>query len=296
MQEEWYVELDGVADGPHQRHAVLQMREAGRLDTGTLVWRDGFSDWVCYAEAGLEPARLPPERHATNALAAPRPANTRFSGDPFQDLVPCGNADNTADGPPHAPRLEVEDDGWQWTAPAPWRRYLARVLDMYLLGSLSWMAFSIVSAAINKTLFEAVFTRSGMLGVPVLPAVVAMAALIPAQALLIGLSGTTLGKWIFGVRITRRDGRAIGIRAALVRELSVFGLGLGGGIPFLACIPILIAHQVLTRTGATQWDRGKDWVVTQRAPGETQNAMVVLGLALLLTVGTLVRHAGTLPR
>ena len=291
MQEEWYVELDGAADGPHQRHAVLQMRGAGRLDTGTLVWREGLPDWVRYADAGLEHTPLPPALPVADRW----PQVIAPTASDHQALVPQISpswVDLAEDPPLRTPRLEVEDDGWQWTTPSPWRRYFARSLDTLLLGWFAWMMFSVIAAAVNKTLFEAVFTRSGMMGVPLLRAMAMMAALIPVQAMLIGLSGTTIGKWIFGVRITRRDGRAIGLRAALARELSVYGLGLGGGVPVLAFIPILIAYQVLTRTGSTPWDRDKDWVVTQRAPGEGQEAMFIIGLMVLFTAAAVLRYVG----
>ncbi|MBE1160515.1 RDD family protein [Dyella acidiphila] len=276
MREEWYVELDGAAHGPHQRQSVLALRGAGRLNTDTLVWREGLPDWIRYAEAGLEQPPLPPV--LPNPPVVPERGYTAL--------------DTLDDAAAHAPKLDVEDDGWQWTGPSPWRRYLARSLDMFLLGGITWLAVLLTAAVANKAMFETVFTHRGLMGFPVFASMAVMASLIPAQALLVGLSGTTIGKWIFGIRITRRDGSAIGMRAALVRELSVYGLGTACGIPFLAFIPLIIAYHVLMRTGTTQWDRGQDWVVTQRAPGERQNAMFVLGLLLLITLVNLLRHVG----
>ncbi|GLQ95805.1 RDD family protein [Dyella mobilis] len=281
MQEEWYVELDGAANGPHERAAVVQLHQLGRIDSHTLVWRAGFPDWMGYAAAGLDiphdPPPLPPpserdEQDAMRRVIARRNGSRRHA--------------EAADGlPENAPKLEVEDDGWQWSAPAPWRRYFARVLDIFLLGTFTWMVFTIISAATNQALFATLFRRGGLMGVPYLSNVVLMASLIPVQALLLGTSGTTVGKWIFGVRITRRDGSAIGIRAALGREVGVFCLGMLGGIPLLAFVPICISYRVLTRTGSTSWDRGKDWVVTQREPGDTQTTMFTLGILILVIGG-----------
>jgi uncharacterized RDD family membrane protein YckC len=315
MQEEWYVELEGVASGPHERQDLRQMRDAGQISTASLVWRQGFADWMRYAEAGLEAAQIPPRMSSRlpsepeqapvgsdAALAFDLPAGEAPRTDIERDHensmrrmmvqrnAARGHADFVPGLPAHAPRLEVEDDGWQWTAPAPWRRYLARTLDILMLGWFTWMVLGIVLLSANRALFSMLFTHGGVMSIRALSSVLVSASLIPVQALLIGTSGTTIGKWIFGVRITRRDGSAIGFRAALAREASVFGIGMAGGIPLVAFIPVFVAYQVLTQTGSTQWDRGKDWVVTQREPGDVQTWMFMLGLALLCFVGTLIRH------
>jgi uncharacterized RDD family membrane protein YckC len=315
MQEEWYVELEGVASGPHARQDLWQMRDAGKISVASLVWRQGFADWMRYAEAGLEAKQIPlgtssgfpsePEQSLGRSDAAlvfelptggaPRTDTERDHENNMRRMMTQrnaarGHADFVPGLPAHAPRLEVEDDGWQWTAPAPWRRYLARTLDILMLGWFTWMVLGIVLLSANRALFSMLFTHGGVMNIRALSSVIVSASLIPVQALLIGTSGTTIGKWIFGVRITRRDGRAIGFRAALAREASVFGFGMAGGIPLVAFVPIFIAYQVLTRTGSTQWDRGKDWVVTQREPGDAQTWMFALGLAALIFVGTLIRH------
>jgi uncharacterized RDD family membrane protein YckC len=323
MQEEWYVELAGAPSGPHERLVVTQMRQAGRITPACLVWRTGFADWVRYADAGLEeqavpprPAPLPPPQPNRLPLTTEADALPDFelasSDAPLiqadldhqnamrhamtQRNVARGHASVIDDLPVRAPRLEVEDDGWQWTGPAPWRRYLARTLDMFLLGSFTWMVISILLAVMSKDLFETFFTRGGLMSFQVLASAVVMASLIPVQAILVGTSGTTIGKWIFGVRVTRRDGSAIGIRAALAREASVLGIGMACGVPLVAFIPIFIAYQVLTQTGTTQWDRGKDWVVTYREPGDGQSAMFILGVLLLVAMGNAVKYFEAMPR
>jgi uncharacterized RDD family membrane protein YckC len=310
MQEEWYVELEGEASGPHGRGAVLQMRDAGRIDAASLVWRAGFAEWVRYADAGFElwpvlqhtpsafddsPAFDVPTDEAPPTEAELNHESTMRRAIALRNAV-RGHAELADNAPVHAPRLEVEDDGWQWIRPAPWRRYLARVLDMFLLGWFTWMVLGIVLAAVNRELFGILFTHGGLMSIRMLSSVIVWASLIPVQALLIGTSGTTLGKWIFGVRITKRDGSAIGIRAAMAREASVFGVGMFGGAPVLAFVPMLIAYRVLTETGSTQWDRGKDWVVTQREPGDVQTGMFVLGMVVLFAMGTLIGHYEVMPR
>jgi uncharacterized RDD family membrane protein YckC len=318
MQEEWYVELAGAADGPHDRRTLLDMRGDGRINAATLVWRAGFADWQRYADAGLHELSVPPpltqpvatvssvaaDRSASNPDAAltfdlaadeAPPIDSAFERENLMRRVIAERYANRSrtesiEGlPAYAPPLEVEDDGWQWVQPAPWRRYLARMLDVSLLGIFTWMVVGIIAAATDVDMFNTLFHTNGLMKVPLLSSVVVVGSLIPVQALLIGTSGTTIGKWIFGIRITRRDGSAIGFRDALVRELSVYGWGMACGVPLLSLIASLIAYNVLSKTHCTQWDRGKDWVVTQREPSDTQVGMFVLGVVALAAVGALVR-------
>lgn len=321
MQEEWYVELGGEPSGPHERQAVIHMRDTGRIGEAALVWREGFVDWRPYSDAGLVEQALPPRllpaspcqpgqikrTEPTVPDTESMPAFDLPSGEAplteaerhhentmrramAQRNAARGHVDLVEGSPVGAPRLEVEDDGWQWIGPSPWRRYLARSLDTAILGWFTWMVLGTVIATVSKPLFGMLFTHAGLMSMEVLAVVLVSASLIPVNALLVGMSGMTPGKWIFGVRITRRDGSAIGFGAALVREASVFCIGIAGGVPLLAFISSFAAHQVLTRTGSTQWDRGKDWVVTQRELGDVQTAMFMLGLMALLVVMSLVRH------
>jgi uncharacterized RDD family membrane protein YckC len=325
MREEWYVELDGAMSGPHNRWAMLQMHDGGRIAASTPVRCAGTTKWMPYIDAGLDERSPPPlsTRHLASAMSAgaglsATVPDTALAFDLSADEVPqidseFGREDvmrrvtaernatrrhiSIIDGvPSYAPPLQVEDDGWQWVEPAPWRRYLARMLDVSLLGMVTWAVFGIIAAATSVQFFETLFRAGGLMKMPLLSSVVVMASLIPVQALLIGTSGTTIGKWIFGVRITRRDGSAIGLRAALLRELSVFGLGVACGVPILTWVTALIAYNVLSKTGCTQWDRGKDWIVTQREPGDTQTGMFILGVVVLFVVVLLVQYFRTVAK
>lgn len=327
MREDWYVAIDESPSGPHARSVVVQMRRSGKISSRTLVWCDGMADWAPYARAGLdEPATPPDLPRATpipkkapvrqsvtladgadgrvpmdvpsSSLSLPSSSSLSPRRDISDDISawaaerlsrPGSNSVNAAFS--HLPPLEVEDDGWQSVKPAPWSRYFARTLDTILMGAFLWAAVAIISAGMGSDFFQTLFARRGLLGVPVVSSVIVAASLIPVQALLLGMSGTTIGKWLFGIRITRRDGRAIGIPAALGREAYVFAFGIGCGIGILWIIASIVGYRVLSETGSTNWDKGKDWVVTQRTPGVLQTIMFIAGLLVLFVVILLVEKA-----
>lgn len=86
-----------------------------------------------------------------------------------------------------------------------------------------------------------------------------------------------------GVRITHRDGRAIGIGGALLRELYVVAARLGFGLPpLIALITSVLPCRQLSREGVTLWDKDKDWVVTHRPWGPGQEFLGTIGVLFLL--------------
>jgi uncharacterized RDD family membrane protein YckC len=112
-------------------------------------------------------------------------------------------------------------NGWSSLSPCPWRRWAARLVDGIVLASMIWLTIPVgvmltVPAAwlaIEWIIFEPWF--------PLVEAMINLAVLIPVCAILIGASGFTPGKLLFGVRVLNRDERPIGFIPALVRELRV---------------------------------------------------------------------------
>lgn len=184
-----------------------------------------------------------------------------------------------ASEPPSQP---VDDDGWQYTRPGPWRRYLARLFDTVLLGSLIWLALATLFLAFSPGIYQALYGPVSVLNNAVSKSILTFAAVIPVEAWILGLTGTTAGKWVFGVRITHGDGRAIGFAKAIRREGAVFLQGLALGIPLFSTISKIIAFFRLRSEGATGWDAGKPWVVTYRPRGAAQTCLFISGTIVLI--------------
>ena len=104
---------------------------------------------------------------------------------------------------------------------------------------------------------------------------------LPANAVLIGLTGSTLGKWLFGVRIVEPTGAVIGIRRALRRELLVWNWGMGLGLPLILTLAQLFAYRRLKEEDTTLWDHALGTEVRFRRPGFSQYLLAALGIVLL---------------
>lgn len=322
VEKAWYyADADGSPTGPHPRRTLETLRASGTISPETLVWTEGMGDWATYAASGIEPpsspATPPPLRPRSNAssLAAPDAAESPAEHQPdagirspypdardqVEPLTPSAWRDRRealAHGGPGAwdglalesgrrpPELAVEDDGWQSTKPAPWRRYFARILDTMIFGFLSSAVMAASMGVLDPALFEKFYGRNGLFQNAVLATLFVLIVAMPFEALVIGLTGTSIGKWIFGVRITRKSGRPIGFARSLGREVGVWFYGFGLGVPVVSLITLIVSYLRLKDQGVARWDAGRPWLVTYRPSGTLQWILSVSGF--LCWIGLLV--------
>lgn len=192
---------------------------------------------------------------------------------------------------PHAPSLIVCDEGWQDATPAPWRRWLARRTDGAVLGTVAWVVLAFALGLFRPALLDVVFA-SPLFTNAAIAGVLVYAAAIPLLVLLTGLTGSSPGKWLFGVRVTRRDGRPIGVLACLRRELHVWAAGMAFALPLFSLGTMAFSYQRLKDRGVARWDEGEDWVVTHRPGGVVQALLAGVGVLILVAVTVLGVLAG----
>lgn len=106
---------------------------------------------------------------------------------------------------------------------APWRRFFARSFDLSVY-SVIWNTF--LTLAVNLH----VGSRTGLSWT--LAELIASACLMfLIEPVLLALTGTTPGKFLFGIRVTGMDGGRLSYGLALERTWGVFGKGMGYFIP-----------------------------------------------------------------
>lgn len=117
--------------------------------------------------------------------------------------------------------LETGEPGWKEDAPPrlnlPWRRYWARCLD-----------FSLYSTLVSFLLRD---FQYGVLYAPI----AALFALLLIESALLSMFGTTVGKAIFGIRVTDLEGGKLSYSTALERTWTVLWEGEALRLP-LVCL------------------------------------------------------------
>jgi uncharacterized RDD family membrane protein YckC len=184
------------------------------------------------------------------------------------------------------PRVDKETlpKGWQDLKPHPWRRYFARQLDTTISGLIAEVVLIWGLSAVDPEVGGRVAVILSTTGIIFQTMIIVALAVVP-NALILGLSGSSLGKWIFGIRVQRRNGRPIGVFNALQREIRVLVMGLGLGIPLISLITMIASFTGLVETGQAGWDRDMENVVAQRPNNFVQVVLSILGIGIYVAMG-----------
>ena len=287
-----YYYSDGQNEvGPFSLAKLQMLRESGLIGSGTLVRRSDTSAWTPFGHmsgAGRVEAAHDSPAAGDGATRGPDAADPETQGPWKRPLAVRDRGAGPAD-----PAPLVSPSGWLAHPPTPWRRYAARMLDTVVNGVCGLILLSVAFYGIAPATADAFFSRPDSSGGRILDILMtgAMASLISGA--LIGVSGFTLGKLVFGVKVTRPDGGKLGLQAGLTRDLSVLFKGLGLGIPLVALVTMIVAYRGLTSNGTTSWDRER-YVVWHRPSGSAQYVLNVIGIILILLSGYLVGVLGRL--
>ncbi len=166
----------------------------------------------------------------------------------------------------------------------PWRRFFARMLDHMLYG-VAWSALLALCFHINLS------SRRGILDL--LDTAVAALMMLILEPALLRLFGTTLGKWIFGLRLEDENGKRPSYMAGFARTLQVIGSGLGFHIPIYRLVRLWKSYKQCSDNEELPWDG--ELVCTLRDTKWYRGVAVAGAYAALLGVLALVMLAAQLP-
>jgi RDD family len=184
--------------------------------------------------------------------------------------------------------------GWTDVSPHPWRRYGARMVDNTVVGTVTWTIIAAVAYSVAPEQADAFFQVFEGPGGAMADGLLTLMAAMPGNALLIGLTGLSIGKWIFGIRVLR-DGKPIGFLSALNREIDIWTRGLAFGIPFVSLFTLYRSHERLTLKRRTPWDQRQGNVVTHRPTSQTSVFWMWVVAAILFLAVVASRLLATLP-
>lgn len=177
-----------------------------------------------------------------------------------------------------------QKDEWVETPYHPWRRYFARILDISVNGMLIFFCLGLILGIIAPNfandLFSTLSTDAGQL----LDIILTIFISTFLTAALIGKTGSSLGKYLFGIRVKNKSDSPIGYFHAWKREIDVFVRGLGLGMPIVSLFTIYSAYKKLLKDGKTSWDQKGEYRIIYRNNNLKQWALNILGFILLLIV------------
>ncbi len=156
----------------------------------------------------------------------------------------------------------------------PWVRYFARILDIFFFSMLVGFMLGMFAPSVLDI-------PSALLGMAIL------FIWIFQESILLANCGTTLGKWLFKMKVRNNKGQKLTFSEALNRSFSVWLKGMGAGVPILSLITLASSRSKLKRDAITAWDEEGGFVVTHEKIGLLRSAVVAVLLLGLFSLGTL---------
>lgn len=176
-------------------------------------------------------------------------------------------------------------DAWAGTSPHPVRRFMARQFDNAVLGTILWVAVGTLAWFISPAAGEALVGFTSSLFGRVASSAITLLVMLPVHALMIGLTGSSPGKWLCGIRVRRPDGGVIGLVVALRRKFGVWSIGQGAGLPLISLIAMGNAYSVVNDSGVADWDSEDYSVVAGRSlAGVGMLGMVLASAAVVAAI------------
>ena len=126
----------------------------------------------------------------------------------------------------------------------PWRRYFARTLDYTLCFTL-WNLF--LSTVLRVNILSP-STEQNILSV-----IMSLGLMCALEAVFLHLFGTTPGKAIFGLKLTRSDGSYFGFWDGLWRTSRVMLFGLGLMVPLVSLVTLILSFQRCRHQVSQPW-------------------------------------------
>jgi uncharacterized RDD family membrane protein YckC len=184
---------------------------------------------------------------------------------------------------PHIRSVE-ETIGWSDRKPHPWRRYFARTIDVYVAFILIVVLVCGGWAAVNFNSFKKFILASDFLNrwTEMFLGMGAYFFSMFVNAVFIGFTGGTFGKWLFGVYVVGENSKPIGFIKALKREFFIWWAGIAFAIPIVAQILLFLNYDNLLKDRITYWDKKMELTVLYRDKSMKQSALSWIGFLIYI--------------
>lgn len=304
----WFVaDQDGTAQGPLTRAELQSLRDSGRIGDEHLVWTLRESEWVPLKRAlGLrstapsaQPSPKPPPQESSRAASERQAASAaRASSNPKPPL------------PGTAPARPADDWRQSLGKPAPaavadallsaakagdlaqkrerateaLRRFLARGIDLMVLGGIGWALLS--ALGMRAGIWDLGGPQQELEALPLFVPLLMALATLPLEGLLVGLTGYTPGRMLLGLRVLDRSGSPPGIGIGFQRAGRVALIGQALLIPPFNLAAFGLAFASLVQKGRTHWDQALDLTIrtTPINANHWWGSLAVLGIAYALWI------------
>jgi hypothetical protein len=162
---------------------------------------------------------------------------------------------------------ETEDVPIYKKVVAPWSRYFARWLDMWIGSSIFIGLLAIV--------YPEIFQIPNVVLVFILSAVYVI-----LESFMLVIWGTTPGKYLLNIKLIPESQKKFTFNLAFNRSANVWIKGLGCGVSIISIITLIVAYKKLTEDKITTWDKQ---LAIDVVHGEVSPIKLIIIILLLLS-------------
>jgi uncharacterized RDD family membrane protein YckC len=236
MNDLWYYAENDQPVGPLSTDGLSEVLQRAFDPQKVLIWRNGFQGWI--------PAGAVPEIAPLLVRPPPVPKFRHFPTPPPIHNTPGEMKSRQLPGP-------LKQKVY------PWRRYFARLFDLYVFIVL----FFLFLGGLFPELFAA-DQGSSKREYEFLYWFVGLGAYVVFETIIVNVCGGTLGKALYSIQLRTWNGSKLSFFAALKRSLSVWVRGWAVGIPIVSLFTLSAAYRTLRAEGQSSWDRDLKLVVS----------------------------------
>ncbi len=299
-----YTTKDGKKQGPFTIYRIKELVDADELSLDNLGWHEGLDQWRPLKDISIVTATIESlnkkidhstdsENDGTNATIFPywehlesHKSNTdgKQENESTDEPSPSSPVSNSS-----LPLPSGSSRNKSFAASGsvhPFLRFWARFFDYLLLNTLVWFVFDHppIPDSLEKLIeFYKTLPQEEQIRI----ALIQGGALFVwnfIEALLISSFGTTPGKMLFNIKVTRKNGNPLKYSEAIGRSLMVWILGVGIGLAFLQILAMTFSLFYLLNKGECAWDRTLHTQVHHRPLGPQKIVLAVGAYLVLLSL------------
>lgn len=223
----WYYVEQGQQAGPVDDTQLEELFRSGRIQSETLIWREGMANWAAYNEAKGAAAQSGLRLAASTAAAPAEETVEAVCAEcggifPKQNMIRYGEAYVCAACKPvfmqklaEGARLGNAHGAFQYAT--FWTRFAAVFLDGLILWAVNFVMSLVAGVGVGVTARNA---PGAALGLQLGLTAIQLAIALGYETFMIGKYGATLGKMACKIRVVTADGGKVTYLRALGRYFA----------------------------------------------------------------------------
>ncbi|KLN61802.1 hypothetical protein WH96_05785 [Kiloniella spongiae] len=268
--ETWYYWADNQECGPVTKLELYKLFKANVIAGYSFIRPQDSDEWLAYKELKIRRSDF-----TWDELNGPE-----LDQEKFDEAAP--SVTTSADVRNTVPDGVLQDNVWNDVSPHPWRRHFARWIDISIYGNLIFYPLIAPYSPEQLTNLLPLLSLTQLLAISCLVPMILFGAVVLFNTALSGVTGTTVGKYLLGIKILNKDHSPLSILQTLKREVLVFIKGFALGLPVLSIITQMYGYFDLTMDKATSWDKSMNTVIVHRENNGLQFLICIISISLYL--------------